>query len=280
MLCGNLQGRLIVDTQQCFIITIQKLTLNLYQLCYSLHMNYWESKSYFSLLTKRINYLMKQQQDDNKLMIIKKAKIYFIYKVLRKLLQIKTHTDLLFLVDKSIGKSDNLKILDIGGGVGENYFELLPINLKEVSFYVSDSYQLFKQGHKFRYNNIRSEDKIIYTGKISKHKFQFDLLLLNGSIQYLKDIAIIINQLAKKPKNIIIDRTLFSNNSFAAMQTNKGGYTTRYEIFLESRLIIKIESLGYEFSQGGSKRKHKIKFDVGTIDGYYKAMHFRIKSKQ
>jgi putative methyltransferase (TIGR04325 family) len=223
---------------------------------------------------------MKQQQDDNKLMIIKKAKIYFIYKVLRKLLQIKTHTDLLFLVDKSIGKSDNLKILDIGGGVGENYFELLPINLKKVSFYVSDSYQLFKQGHKFRYNNIRSEDKIIYTGKISKHKFQFDLLLLNGSIQYLKDIAIIINQLAKKPKNIIIDRTLFSNNSFAAMQTNKGGYTTRYEIFLESRLIIKIESLGYEFSQGGSKRNHKIKFDVGTIDGYYKAMHFRIKSKQ
>ena len=220
-----------------------------------------------------------QQLNNNKLVIIKKAKIYFLYVVLRKLLKIQTHTDLLFLVDKSIGKSVNIKILDIGGGVGENYFELLPINFKKVSFYVSDSYQLFKKGYKFRYKNIKSEDKIIYAGKISKYKFQFDLLLLNGSIQYLKDIAIIINQLAKKPKNIIIDRTLFSTNSFAAMQANKGGYKTRYEIFSESSLILKIESLGYEFSQGGRKRNHKIKFDVGTIDGYYKAMHFKVKSK-
>ena len=210
-------------------------------------------------------------------MIIKKTNIYLIYKVLRKLLQIQVYTDLLFLVDKSIGKSVNLKILDIGGGVGENYFELLPIQLKKVNFYVSDSYQLFKHGRKFRYENTRTDDEIKYAGKIGNYKFQFDLLLLNGSIQYLKDIAIIIDKLQKKPKHIIIDRTLFSINSFRAIQTNKGGYMTRYEIFSESNLIIKLESLGYEFYQGGSKRNHKIKFDIGTINGYYKAMHFRVK---
>ena len=243
-------------------------------------MNFWESKSYFTILTNRINHILKSQQQisDIKILTIKKVKNYFLFKIIRKLLKIQVYTDLLFLVNKSIGKSVNLDILDIGGGIGENYFELLPVKLKKVNFYVSDSYKLFIKGNEFRFSNTRMEDKIIFVDKISKNKFQFDLLLLNGSLQYLKDIAIKINQLEKVPKNIIIDRTLFSIKSFTARQTNKGGHMTRYEVFSEKSLILKFESLGYELFQSGSKRNHKIKFDVGPIDGYYKAMHFRVKN--
>jgi putative methyltransferase (TIGR04325 family) len=242
-------------------------------------MSFWESRGYFLILNERMNYIIHNQRSTFfiKTIILNRINSYFIYRIFRKVLKLQSHTDFCFLVNKAIRKSASLKILDIGGGIGENYFELQQLQLKNIDYYVHDSHKLFIQGHELRLNNVRKNDLIIHSDTIHNYQFQFDLLLLNGSIQYLKDFTLTVDQLKIKPRDIILDRTLLSFNSFTANQINEGGYTTKYNVFSEIDLIDKFKLLGYALIQTGNKRKHKIMFDDQVAIGYYKAMHFRAK---
>ena len=242
-------------------------------------MNFWESEEYFSILKSRLNYLVTNQSQVSlfKIQMIKSIRIYQIFRALRKVFRLEIYTDLCYLVNRSVPTLENIKILDIGGGIGENYFELMPIQLKNSIHYVHDSYMLFARGEKFRSDNVREYDAIIFAENIDSFKLQFDLLLLNGSIQYLKDMVATINQLRVKPKHIVLDRALLSNNSLTVKQVNKGGYITEYKVYSENDLISKFALLGYELKRSGSKRTHKILFDENYVSGYYKAKHFVIK---
>ena len=116
-------------------------------------MSFWESKEYFSILTKRLNYTVHNQKYVfYKTIILNRINSYFIYRIIRKVLKLQSHTDFCFLVNNTIRKLTSIKILDIGGGIGENYFELQQLHLKNINYYVYDSHKLFSQGHEFRLN--------------------------------------------------------------------------------------------------------------------------------
>ena len=176
------------------------------------------------------------------------------------------------------------KILDVGGGGGDNYFTFRKsIQNQVIDYYLLDSEVLFDSTENTRKKYSNSNDKLIHL-KDSKDisKVNIDLTLLIGTLQYLskEDLTSLLTDL-ENIDNIIIARTPIVNKSKDLVQIAKvpDGQEVKLQkvqVYLRSRSDLKrfLKKFGFKVQKTGLPLPYFLSTEHGKVVTYYQMIHF------
>ena len=182
-----------------------------------------------------------------------------------------------------------IRVIDIGGGGGDNYFNLRNYISKNVEMHhtIYDFPLLFCALDLERRDALYKQDSIHLIPTGSYIDEEFDLMLLNGTLQYLDSINHLFKNFQKKPKYLLVARTLFVENGLKTQQVigiekndEKFGQKAILPINLyeESKLANALKDEGYELFIEFHQQPHKVSTSKGLIDGFYRTKLFRFLS--
>lgn len=123
------------------------------------------------------------------------------------------------LIKKSIFNSNKIRVLDIGGGYGDNYHLLkkeLSVQAGQLSFTVVDNQGSCSLGEQL----FSSSDEVSFRDTMPEN--YYDLILIIGTLQYIRDWREFLSELARrKPKFVFVARTPIRvfGPSFLTMQS-------------------------------------------------------------
>jgi putative methyltransferase (TIGR04325 family) len=176
------------------------------------------------------------------------------------------------------------KILDVGGGGGDNYFTFRKsIQNKFINYYLLDSEVLFDttEGTRKKYSN--SNDKLIHLKDLKDiSRVNMDLTLLIGTLQYLSkdDLTYLLTGL-ENIDNIIVARTPIVNKSkdlvqIAKVPDGQGVKLQKVQVFLRSRSDIKkvFKKFRFKVQKTGLPLPYFLTTEHGKVLTYYQMIHF------
>jgi putative methyltransferase (TIGR04325 family) len=180
-----------------------------------------------------------------------------------------------------------LKVLDVGGGGGDNYFVARgalsdSITLK---WAIWDSLRLFDQSEFLR-SELGNSDNVWFFNE--KENFSPELLLVNGTLQYLKDSNSLITDRLEKPKHVIIARTPFGNvrtdvNQHVTLLDEIIGQEENYfvecRIHVEEILVVEYGTLGYDLIWSSNRVPMVLRTDKGDIKAHYRTLFFTLRTE-
>lgn len=109
---------------------------------------------------------------------------------------------------KQIKFNKKIKILDYGGSFGNTFFSLEKyLNLK-FDWYVYDQQKKVQLAKKTK---IFKPVKFLYKNQIKKNYF-YDIILFSTSLQYMEDPMLVLKELKKSSKIILINNLTFNNS--------------------------------------------------------------------
>jgi putative methyltransferase (TIGR04325 family) len=176
------------------------------------------------------------------------------------------------------------KILDIGGGGGDNYFTFRKsIQNKAINYYVLDSEVLFDTTEDVRKKYSNSNDKLIHLKNLKDISIaDVDITLLIGTLQYLsKDELTSLLADLNSMNNIIVARTPIASKSKALLQIAKVpvGQEVKLQevqVYLRSRSDIKrvFKKFGFKIRKTGLRLPYFLSTEHGNVLTYYQMIHF------
>jgi putative methyltransferase (TIGR04325 family) len=176
------------------------------------------------------------------------------------------------------------KILDIGGGGGDNYFKFRGnIHNNSVTYFLADNKKLFDATEKIRRNYSNPADTFIHVDKLEEiSRIEIDSILIIGTLQYLSDIELesMLDD-ARKIQDIFISRTPITPKSLKTIQLARipQGEDVKIEvteIYLRSRRKLKtvFKRHGYKMKNSGFRLPYFLETKQGKILSYYQMIHF------
>ena len=124
------------------------------------------------------------------------------------------YLDKLNITTAQILKEEKIvKILDIGGGYGDNFYKFKRFNqgnLTRIKYFILEkNFYLIKIGMEF-YSNQKN---LHFTKKIPS--VSFSIICIIGTLQYIENFSTLFKNLKfKKKSHIYISRTIFSNSKY------------------------------------------------------------------
>ena len=127
----------------------------------------------------------------------------------------------------------SIAILDLGGGIGDNFYKLKRYNqskLSRIKYYIIDEDKfLLKKGKSF-FSNTKN---LFFKKKIPLEKFS--LILLVGTLQYINNFKDILKKLnIERPCYLYFSRTIFSNQNydlFTVQRLNEKNYEQSVKLY-------------------------------------------------
>jgi len=246
-------------------------------------MTFWESSEYSKLYKRESNLktlfsIIVLVIGNSNLQRISRSENLIINTVRRKSVYICEILDLHQILsseyDKNL-KKIGLKILDVGGGNGDNYSMLLHF-AKKTKWTIIDNQQIAqKNGFSRLFKNT------LFISEISKieNGNDFDLLLLRGTLQYLRKSD--IDKLFKlKIPNIIIGRTVISQESKMVKQvvrTSNRYFEIENQVYSMTNLKNLMAEYNYELKWKSHDHNYQLLTSDGTIKGAYTTILFSLK---
>jgi putative methyltransferase (TIGR04325 family) len=146
------------------------------------------------------------------------------------------------IIQQSQITNHKLRVFDFGGNVGIHYLTYstylkYPDNL---SWTVCELPEIVKVG-----KSINNEPKLSFTTNFEDAS-STDIFLASGSIQYVDNIQLKINEIREKPKHILINRLgLYNGDKIVTLQNGGRVFYPQY-IFNKSEFINEFAAIGYE----------------------------------
>jgi putative methyltransferase (TIGR04325 family) len=176
------------------------------------------------------------------------------------------------------------KILDVGGGGGDNYFTFRKrIQNKTIKYFVLDSEVLFDATEDIRKKYSNSNDKLIHLKDLKNISMaNVDITLLIGTLQYLSedDLASLLVDL-KQINNIIVARTPIVNQSKELVQIAKVPVgqevkLQKVQVYLRSKSDMKrvFKKFGFKMQKTGLRLPYFLSTEHGNVLTYYQMIHF------
>ena len=128
------------------------------------------------------------------------------------------------------------KILDIGGGLGENYFYLKNF------FGVDPVYDVVENPNLIQLVKKKKLDHINFFSSLSEvNNYNYDVIYSSGTIQYIKNYDSFFSKILKKKfKYILLTRNNFGeNHSYVAQYTNEGYVPVQQVSYKKLAILIK-----------------------------------------
>jgi hypothetical protein len=109
-----------------------------------------------------------------------------------------------------------------------------------------------------------------------------DLLILNGTLQYLPSIPWMIQQLGNRPNSIVVNRTIFmpGPSRTVSQRVIFGGvhgydeFLVQNNVFNESDLVNQFLDVGYEVLRKSASFRYSLATDQDSVEGYYRTITF------
>jgi len=176
------------------------------------------------------------------------------------------------------------KILDVGGGGGDNYFTFRKsVQNKSINYYVLDSAVLFDSTEATRKKYSNSNDILIHLKDLKDISMvNIDITLMIGTLQYLpkEDLTSLLGDL-KNINNIIVARTPIVNKSkelvqIAKVPVGKEIKLQQVQVYLRSRSDIKsvFKKFGFKIQKTGLRLPYFLSTEHGNVLAYYQMIHF------
>jgi putative methyltransferase (TIGR04325 family) len=176
------------------------------------------------------------------------------------------------------------KILDVGGGGGDNYFTFRKsIQNKAVNYYVLDSDVLFDATEDVRKKYSNSNGKLIHLKNLKDISMaNVDITLLIGTLQYLskEELASLLADL-KQMNNIIVARTPIVIKGkklvqIAKIPVGEEVKLQKVQVYLRSRSDIKrvFKKFGFKMQKTGLRLPYFLSTEHGNVLTYYQMIHF------
>jgi putative methyltransferase (TIGR04325 family) len=186
----------------------------------------------------------------------------------------------LVLAIRRLGKK-RIGVTDVGGGGGDNYFNLRLFAKKKFQFdwTLVDNSTLTIRSEILRKSHIRVGDRILLQIEDSS-----DILILNGTLQFLKSNTSACN-FQELHRFILINRTVFSDENKTVRQKivfegiQKGTHLVSNRVLNEESLCSELADLGYSVCWRGGARKYHLQTERGMQEGYYKTILFELITK-
>jgi len=175
-------------------------------------------------------------------------------------------------------------ILDVGGGGGDNYMlcrRYLPPS-RLLNWVVSDNATLWGAAAILRSLFLAPGDSLKRIEMLDKCDPSTDLLILNGTLQYLPSIEWLFQQFGHRPNSIVLNRTVFSQDPTHTVRQKAmvGEVHGQNEFFLqntvynESDLVNQFLRQGYVVLRHSAPLRYSLSTDQDSIEGYYRTITF------
>lgn len=176
------------------------------------------------------------------------------------------------------------KILDVGGGGGDNYFTFRKsVKNNSIDYWVLDSEVLFDSTEAIRKRYSNSNDKLIHLKDLKDISMvNIDVTLLIGTLQYLskEDLNSLLGDF-KNINNIIVARTPILNKSqelvqIAKVPDGKEIKLQKVQVYLRSRSDMKgvFKEFGFKVQKTGLRIPYFLSTEHGNVLTYYQMIHF------
>ncbi len=244
---------------------INKVTLRKKKINYLGPYNVWEDALKNSKGYEDNQILIKVKKNT----IISKNNIYFFERDGSLLKKNTISNNQLYLITSLINKKKNgLNIVDFGGSLGSSYFkikDIIDLNFKN-KWNIIEQKLFVKEGNK----SLKSSN-LLFHNNLNDVKKRIDLIILSGSLQYMKNPQKILEQIfLKKPEVIFLDRTPVSNkkrNEIYIQKRDISSYPSWHfsrnficKLFKENNYDLK-ERFSSEFDHNLSINGKEIKFE-------------------
>lgn len=177
--------------------------------------------------------------------------------------------------------SSKIRVIDFGGGGGDNYFNLRLFVKKKIKFdWILVDNPLLIHGTKI----LRESSKWANDRILLQNENIGDMLILNGTLQYLDSNTSAIN-LRQLQRFILLNRTVFSNENKTVQQkivlpgANERISLVSNRVLNEESLCREFIDLGYSVCWRGGKRKYDLETKDGIQAGYYRTILFEVIKK-
>jgi putative methyltransferase (TIGR04325 family) len=181
-----------------------------------------------------------------------------------------TNDYILPVIISSFGKSNNINILDFGGGLGEQFYKTKDfcLNFDRTRFTILENQKLVSIG-----NNSINEENLYFTTEFPKD-FNFDIVHFGSSFHYINDWKELLKNISSlNPKFIIFsDLPCSENESFVTVQNYNGNkIPVRFLNIFEFISELKNNKYDLIFK---SKFKSKYLANLDNFEDKYKLKYF------
>lgn len=145
----------------------------------------------------------------------------------------------------ALSPKSNLKILDVGGGLGTTFIDLkFSLPTKKVDVTVLELPSIAENGRRIfdKYSDIS------FVSTFPTEGAGFDVVYFGSSLQYFENFnEVLMNSASLEPEFIVIaDTTMGPSQSFACAQVNMHGRAIPRMVFSKLELIETLGKLGYQ----------------------------------
>ncbi len=198
-------------------------------------------------------------------------------------LQSKNLSSPLLKLKKLLTNEEQIRILDIGGGGGDNYPRIKEFFAGSTLHYVIlDSKAIWDSSQNIRNRMLIGTDSIAHYLDVKKD-LRADVVVSIGTISFMPNLNIKLDIVAKgnSPRFIYLDRTFFQNRrktftQIAKLKSSVNEWNIEVEHYSQNRkeLINTLELEGYSLVSKGLVYPWMIKKKKGKAFGFYQELLF------
>jgi putative methyltransferase (TIGR04325 family) len=170
-------------------------------------------------------------------------------------------------------------VLDVGGG-GDNYIlvrRYLPRS-RSLNWTVSDNSTLWDTSANCNNLFVMPNDSLQRIEMLDRWDQPTDLLILNGTLQYLPSIKWLFSQLRIRANLIVLNRTIFSKDPTHTVRQRvilgQEEFFVQNTVYNESDLVNQFLKEGYAVFRHSAPSRYSLSTDLESVEGYYKTITF------